>query len=255
MDLCIGISFESPDPTKAGKYIAGLQHAATQLGIGIKIINLGAEPGRIQEVDAILFTGGADIDPARYGKANETNLCETIQADRDANELNLASIAAELGIPVLGICRGAQLLNVSRGGTLVTDIPHFGGNQHSPSKDGPDVHHDVKFTPGSLISKIVGSSQGVVNSFHHQAVEAPGEGLTITARDPEDNTAEAIEWSDPTGKPFFLAVQWHPERMDFNDPFAGRLFEAFLWEAELQKKLQKRMGSLSTKVEASEQPG
>lgn len=96
--------------------------------------------------------------------------------------------------------------------------------------------------------KILREGEGEVNSAHHQGVERIGDGLIPSARAETDGTIEALEWADPTGKPFFLAVQWHPERMEFDEPFAGRIFESFLWEAGANKLLASRTGVLRSRT-------
>src|SRR5207237_79179 len=148
------------------------------------------------------------IDPARYGKQAEERLCEEIDEERDQVEFRIADEAEKLGLPTLGICRGMQLLNVHRGGTLITDIETFGGRRHKKI-EAQDSRHRVNIASGSYLRKILGASEGEINSAHHQAAERVGDGLVVSARAAEDGTIEALEWADATGKPFFLAVQWH----------------------------------------------
>ncbi|MDP4198422.1 MAG: gamma-glutamyl-gamma-aminobutyrate hydrolase family protein [Bacteroidota bacterium] len=239
MMLTIGLSYAPESNEKYNFYRDAIRAAAGRLEEDVTLIDLSAHPNRLGECDGVLFTGGADIDPARYGKQAEEQLCKDIDDARDQAEFDLASNVEEKRIPTLGICRGLQLLNVHRGGTLVTDIETFGGRSHS-KLDGYDQRHRVKVEPGSYLSGILRTREGEINSAHHQAAERPGDGLLVTARAEEDGTIEALEWADPTGKPFFLAVQWHPERMDFSERFAGQVFESFLWEVAAHKALRAR---------------
>ena len=241
MKLTIGLSYAPPNTPKYDWYRKALHNAASALDYEIEIIDLSSHPS-MHEIDGILFTGGADIQPSRFGKQAEVHLCETIDEERDRIEFNIADEADTHNIPILGICRGMQLLNVHRGGTLITDIESFGGASHR-KVDGFDARHDVRIEPGSYLRRVLGEGESEVNSAHHQAVERVGDGLSISARAIGDGTIEALEWTDPTDKPFLLAVQWHPERMEFSENFAGRIFETFLWECGANKMLKHRIGS------------
>ena len=160
----------------------------------------------------ILITGGDDVDPARYG---ETPHPATGPADgaRDAFELEVARHASTHGIPLLAICRGLQVVNVSRGGTLVQDIPslrpHAGLHHEAPTLDA--LAHPIAVTPGSRLAALLAGESNEpdvhVNSRHHQAIGRLGADLVVTATAP-DGIVEAIE--DPA-HPFLLAVQFHPE--------------------------------------------
>ncbi len=239
MKLTIGLSYASPENPKYEWYRQALRQAASVLDYEIDIIDLSGKNQHHEEVDGILFTGGPDIQPARYGKETEANMCGEIDEERDGIEFEIARKAEEKEIPLLGICRGSQLLNVHRGGTLVTDIESFGGSSHRKA-DGFDARHQVRIEPGSFLRRVLGEGEGEVNSAHHQAVERVGDGLVVSARSTGDGTIEALEWADPTDKPFFLAVQWHPERMELSENFAGRVFETFLWECGAHKMLKHR---------------
>jgi putative glutamine amidotransferase len=121
-------------------------------------------------------------------------------------------------LPVLGVCRGLQLINVSCKGTLVQDLGPQGDEVHE-NTSGADKLHPVAIVGDSLLAAIAGGEKGMANSAHHQAIDRLGEGLKINCRagdDPGEGTIEGIEWADPAGKPFLLAVQWHPERMFVN---------------------------------------
>jgi putative glutamine amidotransferase len=160
-------------------------------------------------IDGLMLAGGADIDPASYGARAHASTTGTVP-ERDAFEIALTRAAIERDIPVLGICRGMQLLNVALGGTLLQHLPErFGHHEHRRvvgSFDGAD--HDVEVREGSLAMRVVGESSHATKSHHHQGVDRLGEGLEISAVSTLDDLAEAIELS---GARFVLGVQWHPE--------------------------------------------
>ncbi len=157
-------------------------------------------------MDGLILTGGSDVDPRRYGALPSPNLGE-VEPLRDAYETALFHAAAAAGKPVLAICRGAQLVNVALGGTLVADLPAGVGSGH-PAWSFPreELMHEVALTPGSLVSNAFGSSNIMVNTLHHQCVDRPGDGVIVTGVAP-DGVIEAYEV--PSMRVF--AVQWHPE--------------------------------------------
>ena len=177
--------------------------------------------------DAILFTGGEDVVPGYYGKGSDSTRC-TSNPGRDSLEFALIKESMRLKMPVFGVCRGQQILNVALGGTLIVDIPtdHPGKIIHQ-CKDYLYCFHSVKITKGSQLLNITKADTGSVTSNHHQAIAKAAPGLKIAAW-AADSIAEAIEWSDPAGKPFLMAVQWHPERMDTISPLSMPLMKAFL---------------------------
>jgi putative glutamine amidotransferase len=170
----------------------------------------------LPRLDGLILTGGPDIDPGRYdAEALETT--SPPRVERDGAELGLAGTALAAGLPLLGICRGMQLLNVARGGTLHQHLPDvLGSSEHAPA---PSVygHHAVKVTPGSLLAEALGRSEAEVPSYHHQGIDQLGAGLTVSAVAP-DGTIEAIE---DQSLDFCLAVQWHPEVSDDRSLFAA----------------------------------
>lgn len=223
--LCIGLSY-APNQPPYPRYPQALLGAAARMGIEIETVDLWRNPDAIESVDAVVFTGGEDIAPDRYGKPNERDRCGAIREDRDEHELHVFDEVRSRGLPVLGICRGLQLLNVGYGGSLVTDIAT--ARDHT-KQAGIDARHDIIVTERpSLVRMLAGADRGHVNSSHHQAVDALAEPFIVTARSAADDLIEAFEWKDGAGKPFLLAVQWHPERMDQTEPLAGSVFERFL---------------------------
>lgn len=159
----------------------------------------------ISALDGLLVTGGVDVDPARYARDRHPMVQES-RADRDETELMLVGLARERDLPVLGVCRGMQVMAVEAGGALFQHIPdHLGHEEHAPG-DGVYGSHPVSTVRGSRVAAILGERVDSVPSYHHQAVvSCPGYQVTATA---PDGTAEAMEAPDAR---FRLGVQWHPE--------------------------------------------
>lgn len=177
-------------------------------------------------MDGVLLSGGDDLDPNLYGR-RPTGKLGTVCPRRDAAELALADyVLRHTDKPLLGICRGVQVLNVALGGTLHIDLPSLGTESHSLNMYPRSVvSHRITVEEGSALARILGSSgEHWVNSFHHQAVDAPGEGLIITARSIPDHVIEAVELP---GERFVIGVQWHPEELRTSED-AAKLFRAFI---------------------------
>jgi putative glutamine amidotransferase len=179
--------------------------------------------------DALLFAGGGDVDPMHFGAAPHPQL-GAIEELRDEVELKLARRAAADGTPVLGICRGIQLLNVALGGTLYQDIPAElpSALDHYASRKGPDrahMAHTVALEPDSWLATQLGATELPANTFHHQALRDIAPGLRVTGRAP-DGIIEAVEG---TGANFVVGVQCHPEELwERADPRWTRIFEEFV---------------------------
>ncbi|HET7745090.1 MAG TPA: gamma-glutamyl-gamma-aminobutyrate hydrolase family protein [Gaiellaceae bacterium] len=171
-------------------------------------------------LDGVVFSGGADVDPALYG-ANAHPQTDDPQARRDDGELALLTTALERDMPVLAICRGFQLLNVARGGDLVQHLPEEIGTDDHKRVPGEFSHHAVEVKEGTRLAGILGAPSAVA-SHHHQGIGRVGEGLVETAW-AADGTLEAVE--DPELR-FLLGVQWHPEAGEDQ-----RLFDALVEEA------------------------
>jgi putative glutamine amidotransferase len=162
----------------------------------------------LELIDGLLLAGGADIGPSFYGQ-DPTPELEATYPDRDRFEISLAKAAIERGQPVLGICRGMQVINVALGGTLHQDIGAIGDERHRASLgDFSGADHEVRLADGSLAAASVGSTLSTTKSHHHQAVDSLGAGLTPSGDSPDDGTCEAIEFD---GADFILGVQWHAE--------------------------------------------
>jgi putative glutamine amidotransferase len=187
-----------------------------------------AAPAYLARLDGVVLSGGLDVDPCHYGEEPRPGL-GTVDQVRDAFELELCRAAREQGIPTLAICRGIQIMNVAFGGTLLQDIPAqverpVRHAQQALRRDA--LSHSVDVVPGTRLHAVAGAERVRVNSFHHQAVDRPAPGLTVSARAP-DGCVEGLE--DP-GHPFLLGVQWHPERRPA-DPLTRGLFERFVESA------------------------
>jgi len=240
MKLHIGLSYAPESNPKYGKYAIALRRAAAALGYDITISDLSEHTKLISEIDGIVFTGGADVTPELYGKPELMQECDEIDPVRDTNEMHFAAEADKLALPILGICRGLQLLNVHYGGTLIADLEHIGKPPHTKI-EGVDRRHDVHLEPGKLLKRVSRALNGNVTSAHHQAIDSLAPGMAVNARSLADNVIEGIEWEDQSGKPYFLAVQWHPERMEFEEDLAGPLFESFLENVAMNKVLSPRI--------------
>jgi putative glutamine amidotransferase len=186
------------------------------------------DPGEALElIDGLLLAGGADIDPSSYACEAHPQTLETVP-ERDACEIALFREALARELPVLGICRGMQLINVALGGTLLQHLPErFGHHEHLSvpgSFDGAD--HDVRLREGSLAARVAGETVHATKSHHHQGVDRIGAGLAVSGCSVRDELPEAIEWEGgPSNHRFVLGVQWHPEA-DPRSPFVGALVEA-----------------------------
>ena len=175
-------------------------------------------------IDALVLSGGGDIDPSRYdGKRHDTNY--SIDQERDTLELELARRVIDSSIPTLGICRGAQILNVVQGGKLIEHIPDEVGVKvlhRAPPRE--PVTHGIKLKTGSRLAKILGRDQFDATSWHHQALRGAAAGFDAVAHAP-DGTIEAIEMPS---HPWMIAVQWHPELSAASDPLQQKLFDALV---------------------------
>jgi putative glutamine amidotransferase len=184
----------------------------------------------VRSFGGLLLTGGGDVQPSLYG-ADAHPTFSAAEAGRDEYELELVRRALDADLPILAICRGIQVLNVARGGTLVQDIPdqlRDGGIDHYVKEPAFAFAHDIWMVPDSLLERLMRSriepgDDCAVNSRHHQAVKTLGTGLISTATAP-DGLIEAIE--DPT-RTFCLGVQWHPENFYRTGEFRP-LFEGFV---------------------------
>lgn len=199
------------------KYIFSLWRSGAKVR-WIPLDNVEQEIPTLLECDGLLMPGGVDIEPARYGQKTDEK-CGKIDLPRDAMEWWILDTFLPTGKPVLGICRGIQILNVFQGGTL---HQHIDG--HSDFKSRSLGCHKVSLVPGSRLDGILQKQEITVNSLHHQVVDALGKDLVVCAAS-KDGYIEAVEHS---AHPFCLGVQWHPEHMSRRDPLQMRIFHAFV---------------------------
>ena len=198
---------------------ANYVRALTEAGADVIVV----EPGQIipKDIDGICFSGGGDIAPERYGEVDTENVCENVVPERDALELEAARRALDADIPILGICRGFQLINVALGGTLAMDVK---GHQ---AKGDAVIEHRLSAEPGSKLARATTADVVRVNSRHHQAVTADRLAPALRATVLHDGLVEAFE-SKEHG--WVVGVQWHPERTPEVDEAAARIFSAFVAE-------------------------
>lgn len=215
-----------PNPTSEPAW-HGL--ALERAGADPRFLGVDADPrSALAGLDAIIFSGGTDVDPQRYG--GDPRLCEPPDLARDAFEFAALTVAGARGLPILGVCRGMQLINVALGGTLVEDIGSdvvlsIGHDQKSERGMRDDeVSHTVSFDPASTLVGIVGATRARTNSLHHQAVSRVAPMLRAVG-ETSDRVIEAFETRDPSR--FLLGVQWHPERL-IDDAVSDRLYEALV---------------------------
>jgi putative glutamine amidotransferase len=182
----------------------------------------------VSRLDGLVIAGGADIDPSRYGQAPHQATGE-LRLDRDAAEFGLFHLALEADLPVLGVCRGLQLINIALGGTLHQHVPDVCGSETHNPRPGVFGTNEVKLAPGSVVAGLIGDHV-TVHCHHHQAIDQLGSGLTAVGSS-QDGVIEAIEVPEAS---FVLGVQWHPEEQSTD----VRLFEGLVQAA--QRKISRR---------------
>jgi putative glutamine amidotransferase len=184
-------------------------------------------------LDGLLLSGGSDLDPCYYGEEAVPELGATVP-ERDAFEMNLVEHALRSGMPIFGICRGMQVLNVALDGTLFQDLPSQMGHSvllgHRQETPKWQPTHEVDVDAGSQVAGIMGTGDLKVNSYHHQAVKDLASGLVAVAHAP-DGVVEAVEWRDLSQR-WLVGVQWHAEAMRDAAPQHRKLFEAHVSAAE-----------------------
>lgn len=220
---------EVDDDGRPSGYRLGHRYVQAVLDAGGLPVLIPNAPAAAQEVverlDGLLVSGGRDVEPSLYGEAEQHPTVE-LDRPRDATELPLIRWAYERGLPLLGICRGIQAVNVALGGSLFQDLPS--------QRPGPVVHrqsqarhvatHQLILRAGSLTARCLGTETLMVNSFHHQAVRNPAPCLRVVGH-AEDGVIEALEAED---RRFFVCVQYHPEEMTDVCGHSRRLFEEFV---------------------------
>ncbi len=209
-------------------YVAIIQAVEEAGGLPV-LIPISVQDEALREIyerlDGILLPGGGDVRPNIYG-ADMNPLTDNIDDVRDHAEIKITRWAVDDDLPVLGICRGHQVVNVALGGTLIQDVPSEVGSgvDHNVTFPRDTRAHEVNIDPGSRLASIIGSTTVKVNSLHHQSVEVAAPDVCVTAYSP-DGVVEALEMPD---KKFVLSVQWHPEDLYRDDPAMKRLFKSFV---------------------------
>jgi putative glutamine amidotransferase len=201
-------AWEAPAALLPASYIDQVSDAG---GVPVLLPPVPGVATAVTRLNGLILTGGGDLDPAGYGAAAHPKTAR-VHPERDQAELELLAAALAAGLPVLGICRGLQLLNMARGGTLCQHLPPESGHTPAPGTFGS---HAVRLAPGSRLAAILGPANGAtaldVPTAHHQAIDRLGDGL-IPCAWAQDGVIEAVELAPSPGQhPFTLAVQWHPE--------------------------------------------
>jgi putative glutamine amidotransferase len=202
------------------------EEALRDVGIEPVLIRPGVNQANDEiptDVSGLVLMGGTDVNPARYGESRRSET-DTSDDARDDLECALIKNALDRDLPLLAICRGIQILNVQHGGTLVQHLDSTARHRVRTADRGLPAHQ-VDIVPGTKLAAIAGEPRKWdVNSRHHQAIGRLGDGLRVSARDPEDGTIEAVERPD---KRFVVGVEWHPENMSARDERQAKLFRAF----------------------------
>jgi putative glutamine amidotransferase len=214
-----------PEMALGMTYLRAIEAAG---GIPVVLPPIGDAEAFLDRLDGVCLSGGPDLDPVAYGAAERHIELGPTEPDLDAFELALARAADARGVPILGVCRGAQALNVARGGTLHQHIP-----AHRQTEPATAMTHTVHVAEDSRLAALVGVRPLRVNSFHHQAVDELGRGLRAVAR-AADGTIEAIEGAGPR---LVLGVQWHAEGL-VHEPRHLALFSALVAAAGAEPALR-----------------
>lgn len=210
-----GNSYIKPD------YVSAIERAGARAILLPVTHEAEAIDGFIDMCDGFLFAGGPDIEPVRYGEKKSDKCFDTVP-ERDEFEFFAFPRVLSSGKPIIGICRGSQLMNTALGGTLYQDIPTEVASEVAHREGGRDTRHEIDIIDGTTLRRIIGKERTNINSYHHQAVKALGRGLVAMAT-ADDHIIEAI--CLPEHK-FALGLQWHPERMKNDDGEA--IFAAFI---------------------------
>ena len=218
----IALTLDREADQEENDYISSLLRAGFRRD-EIHVLAPGAAPDG--PFDGVVLGGGCDVEPSLYGERPRPDAELELDPERDATDFALFADAWPRGTPILGVCRGLQVINVALGGTLVQDIPI---ERPSPvvhqtvGEDKTSLEHKVSIAPGTRLSEIARTTEVDVNSRHHQAIGRTGRGLRVGATSP-DGLVEAVETEGPS---WMVAVQWHPENLAV-DPVSSGLFSAF----------------------------
>ncbi|MEK6650117.1 MAG: gamma-glutamyl-gamma-aminobutyrate hydrolase family protein [Bacteroidota bacterium] len=220
-NLKIGMTDDHRTPSRVEEYRRWLTNV--DAAIDFSLLSPGA--AGVDELDALVLTGGGDLHPKFYGRGDALDRAEGVLLERDVYEMKTVERALELDLPILAICRGMQVLNVTLGGSLLVDVASAGFQDHR----GPGMHK-LQVDPHALLFFAAGVREAEVNTSHHQAVDRLGNGLRPSGF-ATDGVIEAVEWSSKEGMPFLLGVQWHPERIP-DHGFSRNIATLFLRAAQ-----------------------
>jgi putative glutamine amidotransferase len=244
----IGVStglrpIEGPFGTQPTHAVSELYSAAVEHAGGIPVVLPALPPGDVpalvERLDGLVLTGGGDVDPELHGRSRHESLAN-VDVRRDRFEIRLVHEARDVRLPVLAVCRGAQVVNVALGGDLVVDIPSevSGAVPHRRREVGdPVATHAVRLAPDSCLARLLGTTGVVVTSSHHQAARTVGSGLRAVGWS-DDGVVEAVEHQDADWT--LLAVQWHPELRDPDNEASWRPFEGVVDAARRRLALATR---------------
>ena len=220
-----GVDHNGHGPTRY-RLNAAYMDAIAEAGAEPVVLMPGADGAALLDrLDGLVLTGGADVDPALYGEARDPET-QFVDVRRDDLEIPLTRAAFDSGLPILAICRGQQVLNVALGGSLVQHLAAHPKADYEA--DRSVITHSMRLDPGSYLAEVLGAGEVPVNSFHHQAVKDVAPALAAVGWS-EDGVVEAVEARLDPGR--VLSVQCHPEELTRSQPWARRLFEAFVERA------------------------
>jgi putative glutamine amidotransferase len=213
----------------------------------VECVKLSYVPGNadeIQKLDGLLLSGGGDVHPKYYDHHDVKRNANNVDEKRDAFEFELIDQALNLEIPIFGICRGMQTMNVCLNGSLIVDLVSSRFHAHTGSEE--PIQHTISVVPKTLLHALTGTIEADVNSFHHQAVDRLGRGLMAAAFSP-DGVIEAAEWVLKEGMPFLMLVQWHPERIKENI-LSHKLALMFLRESKNYKQTKNNKSTMIERI-------
>ncbi len=210
----------------------------------VKLSYLFSSTDELQELDGLLLTGGGDVHPKYYNHHDIKNNAKNVDEQRDAFEFELIDQALDFEMPIFGICRGMQTMNVCLNGSLIVDLISSRFESHTGGEE--PIQHALSVVPNTLLHALTGTNETDVNSFHHQAVDRLGRGLMATAVSP-DGVIEAAEWILKDGMPFLMLVQWHPERTKEN-LLSHKLALMFLREAKNYKQIKNNIPTITERI-------
>ena len=205
-------------------YLTGIIDAGCEpYVIDYMTVSIEELPAIVEKLDAMVFSGGVDVDPRIYGEEDWPETGRHVK-ERDDIETALARMLIDKDMPVLGICRGLQIVNAALGGSLVQHVPKVYGEEykHQQHDGDPTFVHPVSVKPDSRVASIFGATEFMVDSYHHQSCRTPAPGLIVTAQAP-DGVVEAMEME---GERFFVLLQWHPEKTLYKDEYSIKPFKA-----------------------------